>query len=128
MPCKHPKRDTEWNLSNFSGGLLEGRCLRCGSRLEVQTSGFSPSESQIRDICRRARQKFEKPGGNCLKISTYILSSLHDAGVAARVNETKVNGSMHYEVIAIIEDEKVAIDASRDQFKGYSSGIIVEPM
>ena len=125
MPCKHPTRGTEWNLSEFNGGTLIGKCLRCGERLELQTTEFNPSRTQIRDICQRARQKFEKPGGNCLKISSYIVSSLHDAGVAAEVNKTRVNGNTHYDVIAHINGRKLEIDASKDQFKGYTDEVYI---
>jgi hypothetical protein len=126
MFCEHPKRDTEWHLSEVHGDVLSGRCLRCEERLIIYISDYSPSQKQLKDICQRARDEFEESAGNCLEISTYVLSALHDVGVPARINKTKVNGTMHYEVHAIIDGKKILIDASRDQFQSYNEGVYIE--
>lgn len=47
-------------------------------------------------------------------------------GVPARVNKTEINGIMHYEVHAIIDGDKILIDASRDQFQSYDEDVYIE--
>jgi hypothetical protein len=54
------------------------------------------------------------------------MSSLHNSGVAARVNKTHINRNMHYEVIAVSGGQKIRIDASRDQFCDYDDEIIID--
>lgn len=54
------------------------------------------------------------------------MSSLHNAGVAARVNKTHIDENMHYEVIVISGNQKIKIDASRDQFSDYDDEVIID--
>lgn len=124
--CGAPKKDTDWYINKNNGSKLPGKCLRCGNSLTVELFNNQPTIQEIKDLSMRARNKFERPGGNCLKISTYILSALHERGVPSKVEETKVNGSMHYQVILIINNNKIKLDASRDQFNGCNRKVIVE--
>lgn len=128
MPCEHPKKDTEWNLSEVHGNILSGQCLCCGEFLTIRTSDYFPNQKQLKNICQSARDKFEKTAGNCLEISAYILSELHNMGVPARINKTGVNGTLHYEVHAIIDGNKISIDASRDQFDSHNDWVYIEKM
>lgn len=127
MPCGHPRRDTEWDLDDRNLGCLEGQCLRCGTSLTLNLSGKYLTFNELEKLGGRARRKFNRPSGNCLKISTYIMTALHKRHIPARVNETSINGNRHYEVITVSNGQnKIRIDASRDQFKGYVEEIYIE--
>lgn len=127
VPCGHPRKDTEWDIDEIKDNTLEGHCLRCGESMNLIVKDKRPTFQELKDIARRSRNKFDKPGGNCLKISTYIMSALHRRGVPAKVNETRINGNKHYYVICLSNGgDKVLIDASRDQFDGYNKDVFIE--
>lgn len=127
MPCGHPRRDTEWDLDNRTSSCLEGQCLRCGTSLTLNLSGKYLTFDELEKLGNRARKKFKKPSGNCLKISTYIMTALHKRHIPARVNETSINGNKHYEVITVSNGQnKIKLDASRDQFEGFAENIYIE--
>lgn len=124
--CNAPKKDTDWYIHKNYNNKLKGKCLRCGCSLSVNLSNNTPTISELKDLATRARRKFDKPSGNCLKISTYILSALHERGVPADVEKVQVNGQKHYEVRVVINDNIYRLDGSRDQFKGFNNEVLVE--
>lgn len=129
VPCGHPRKDTEWDIDNINNNILKGHCLRCGTSMNVSLSDKKPTFNELKTLARRSRKKFDKPGGNCLKISTYIMSALHRRGVPARVNETRIDGNKHYEVICLSNGgHKISVDASRDQFDGYDEDVFIQHM